>query len=128
MNIELLFSPVLLNVVLSAILICLQKIYVIMEYCEGGNLYDSIIRGKVFAEREVAKICKAVASVLLFCHNNLIMHRDLKPENILIASRHDDTDVRLADFGSATHFKPGNHFIHLLDMRNPNIVHETLNC
>ncbi len=36
-----------------------------------------------------------------FCHNNKIVHRDLKPENLLLTSKHDDANLKLADFGFA---------------------------
>jgi len=33
---------------------------------------------------------------------NKIVHRDLKPENLILASKEDDSDLRIADFGFAT--------------------------
>ena len=78
-----------------------------MEYGRGGDLFDRIVKRKIFSEKEAAITCRRIASFLHFAHKNGVMHRDLKPENILLKSQHSDTDIRIADFGSAAFFSPG---------------------
>ena len=41
-------------------------------------------------------------SALAYLHENLIVHRDLKPENLIFATREDNSDIIIADFGLAT--------------------------
>mmetsp|Transcript_28409 Transcript_28409/g.78081 ORF Transcript_28409/g.78081 Transcript_28409/m.78081 type:complete len:379 (-) Transcript_28409:265-1401(-) len=77
------------------------SIRLVLELCEGGELYDRIQQKQYYAEHEakvtVAKLLDAVA----FIHSKGIMHRDLKPENILLASKVSNTDVKISDFGLA---------------------------
>ena len=41
--------------------------------------------------------------ILLYCHEKGVVHRDLKPENILLKSKGDLLNIKIADFGFATH-------------------------
>jgi len=45
---------------------------------------------------------KNILDALSYLHDHNIVHRDLKPENLILASKEDDCDVRIADFGLAT--------------------------
>lgn len=44
---------------------------------------------------------------LSYMHENKVVHRDLKPENLILASKDNDYDLRIADFGLASFVKPG---------------------
>ena len=77
-----------------------DKIYIFMEFCEGGTLYNflkdrSFILNEDLAVNIVHKICMAV----YYFHSFGITHRDLKPENILMTSNDDNADIRILDFG-----------------------------
>jgi calcium-dependent protein kinase len=85
----------------------LQDFHIIMEYCAGGSLFSRLKSKGTFFEALAAEIIRKLAMALHICHEKGIMHRDIKPENILMASSQSDTDIRLADFGSAAHFLPG---------------------
>jgi serine/threonine protein kinase len=39
---------------------------------------------------------------LRYMHENNVVHRDLKPENLILASKSNDYDLRIADFGLAS--------------------------
>eukprot|EP00897_Mesotaenium_endlicherianum_P010001 jgi/Mesen1/9029/ME000565S08338 len=84
-----------------------QKVYLIMELCEGGELYNRITLRKRFSERNAAKVCKALAQAMQHMHSKGIMHRDLKPENIILCTRDSDTLIKVADYGLATSFRRG---------------------
>lgn len=81
-----------------------QFVHLVMQYCEGNDLFSRVTERKFFTEPEAAVICQKVASVLDFAHSKGIMHRDIKLENILMVSNAIDTDIRVADFGSAALF------------------------
>ena len=77
-----------------------DKIYIFMEFCEGGTLYNflkdrNFILNEDLAVNIVHKICMAV----YYFHSFGITHRDLKPENILMTSNDDNADIRILDFG-----------------------------
>jgi len=61
-----------------------DKIYIITEFCSGGQLYDKIISGGGFSENKAASIMKQLLSAIAHCHQRKIVHRDIKPENILV--------------------------------------------
>jgi calcium/calmodulin-dependent protein kinase I len=80
--------------------------YLFTEYLPGGELFDRIIEKYevhegCYSERDVATIMVSLIDALNFCHQNNIVHRDIKPENILLASKTDDSQVKLIDFGFA---------------------------
>ncbi|CAG8666938.1 1566_t:CDS:10 [Funneliformis caledonium] len=72
------------------------KIYIVLEYCEGGELYDFlVVRGRLrenLARKMFGQLCRAVK----YCHDRRVVHRDLKLENILLDSHN---NIKLADFG-----------------------------
>jgi len=73
----------------------------VMELCEGGELFDRIKEKGCFSERDAARIMRQIGSAVKRIHQLDIVHRDIKPENLLFRTRHDDSDIKLADFGLA---------------------------
>ena len=77
--------------------------YIVMEYCQGGELYEKIKSKTIFTESESVQIFRQLVSVLSFLHTKQIAHRDVKPENIMLEERASQVSLRLCDFGEATH-------------------------
>ncbi|KAI8620545.1 kinase-like domain-containing protein [Chytriomyces sp. MP71] len=71
-------------------------IYLILEYEEGGELFDYIIAHKIVPELRARIMFRQLLSALQYCHVNGIVHRDLKPENILLDAQ---GNMKLIDFG-----------------------------
>ena len=75
-------------------------IYIIMEYCSGGDLlsyfehYDYELK-----ETRVCQIIHELSMAIYYLHSFGIVHRDLKPENILVTDLSLQADIRLLDFG-----------------------------
>ena len=77
-----------------------KYIYIIMEYCGGGDLFSYIEkRGFQLKESRAAEIIHKLSTAIYYLHQYGIIHRDLKPENILMTNENDDSDIRLLDFG-----------------------------
>jgi len=80
-----------------------KYIYLIMELCTGGELFNKIIEktenGQIFTEREAANYFRQIILAISYCHNKKIAHRDLKPENILLLSNDKNSPIKLIDFG-----------------------------
>ena len=76
-------------------------IFLVTEYCSGGELLDRISGKSVFNESEAAAIIEKLLKAINHCHSKKIAHRDIKPENILYSSKDDHAEVKLIDFGLA---------------------------
>ena len=60
-------------------------LYLIMEYCSGGELFQHIVKNRRLQEEEACKLYAQIISGIEYIHKLGIVHRDLKPENILIS-------------------------------------------
>jgi len=78
-----------------------NTIRLVLELCEGGELYDRIQQKQFYPEAEAKILAKNLLEALAYIHSKGIMHRDLKPENILLASKVNNTDIKISDFGLA---------------------------
>ncbi|RNA11842.1 MAP kinase-activated kinase 2 isoform X1 [Brachionus plicatilis] len=78
-----------------------KYLLVVLEYMEGGELFDRLKKKKKFTEQEVAKIMKQVCTAVSHLHKMGIAHRDLKPENLLLTSKDENAIIKLSDFGFA---------------------------
>ena len=73
-----------------------------LEYAEGGELFDIIAETGKFSEPMARYYFKKFIGALNYCHEKGITHRDLKPENLLLNK---DSDLKIADFGFAAPIK-----------------------
>ena len=75
-------------------------IYIFMEYCPGGTLFDFLKkRNFKISEKLANSIAYKMCLAIYYFHSYGITHRDLKPENVLMTSEDDDADIRILDFG-----------------------------
>jgi serine/threonine protein kinase len=109
--------------------------FIALEFCDGGNLQDAAQKGEAqLQEQQVRPLMVQMLQGISFLHARLICHRDVKPHNYLVVGRLQtgSAKVKLADFGIAKRFKPGQLFkdqvgtpafmapeIHLLPRRSP---------
>ncbi|OAX40928.1 kinase-like protein [Rhizopogon vinicolor AM-OR11-026] len=77
-----------------------NSINLVLEYVDGGDLLDYIVRERGLDEPLAKHIMAQVCDALAYIHSKGIAHRDLKPENVLLTSEHPPT-VKVADFGLA---------------------------
>ena len=77
--------------------------YLIIEYCEGGELLDRITKkqkeGKLYTEKEAAVIFRQLIEAIEYIHEIGVIHRDLKPENILFSTKYENSPIKIIDFG-----------------------------
>jgi serine/threonine protein kinase len=81
-----------------------EKLFIIMEFLAGGELFLRLGREGIFLEKTAAFYLAEIILALDYLHTSGVLHRDLKPENILLGS---DGHVCLTDFGLAKDFGPG---------------------
>lgn len=72
--------------------------YLVLEYIEGGELFDYLIKKGRLEEREAVNYFRQIVQGVHYCHKFNICHRDLKPENLLLDK---DRNIKIADFGMA---------------------------
>ena len=66
-------------------------IILVMEYVDGGDLYERISSAPNYrlSEREARPLFRQIVSALDYCHRHCIIHRDIKPENVMLAGPKD---------------------------------------
>jgi calcium-dependent protein kinase len=86
------------------------NLYMIMEHCSGGELFEAVDHAGTLPETTSATIFQQMLMSVSYIHSKQICHRDLKPENFLL-SRPGPVEralVKLIDFGTARHFSAEN--------------------
>ncbi|KAJ5586333.1 hypothetical protein N7450_006120 [Penicillium hetheringtonii] len=77
-----------------------SHMYLVLEYCANGDLYEAIRHDRGPLETEhVRDLMLQLVSAIEFMHANGLYHRDIKPENIFLMT---DGSMKLGDFGLAT--------------------------
>ena len=84
-----------------------SMIYMITEYCEGGEMMPYL--SKAFQDtgglrtEDVSRISYQLWSAVNHCAKHKVIHRDIKPENVMFCNSKKDSELRLIDFGSGTY-------------------------
>lgn len=77
-----------------------KRIYLILEYSPGGELYKRLMDKGRFSDKTSARYISDLARALNYCHEKHVIHRDIKPENLLVGAH---GEVKIADFGWSVH-------------------------
>lgn len=75
-----------------------KALYLVLEYVEGGELFDLLVESGPLPEATAVEFFKQIILGASYCHNLGICHRDLKPENLLLDR---NLSIKIADFGMA---------------------------
>jgi len=82
-----------------------KYLYLVMEYCGGGDLMTILMREDILTESQTRFYMAELACAVNSVHELKFVHRDLKPDNVLIAN---NGHIKLSDFGLAKSFKTTN--------------------
>ncbi|KAG2388775.1 hypothetical protein C9374_000214 [Naegleria lovaniensis] len=77
-----------------------DRVYLILEYAPGGEMYNYLQKCRRFSEEQTAKFMYQMARALKYCASKHVIHRDIKPENLLLDA---NGEIKIADFGWAVH-------------------------
>lgn len=75
-----------------------DKVYIFMEFCEGGSLSGLLAHGRIEDEMVIQVYTLQMLEGLAYLHQSGVVHRDIKPENILLD--HNGV-IKFVDFGAA---------------------------
>jgi len=75
-----------------------NHLYIVLELLEGENLFENIVKRRVYTETDAANVVKQVARACEYMHASGIIHRDLKPENLVYLDKNYD-QICVTDFG-----------------------------
>ncbi|KAF5139539.1 Serine/threonine-protein kinase ark1 [Metarhizium anisopliae] len=98
-----------------------KRIFLILEFAGGGELYKHLRKANRFSEPKAARYIAQMASALRYLHRKHVIHRDIKPENILVGIH---GEIKISDFGWSVH-APGNRrktYCGTLDYLPPEMV------
>lgn len=73
-------------------------VYIAMELCTGGELFDVIQERTILEEADIVKIMDQLLRALSYFHGKNVIHRDLKPENILLERSTNVGQIKIINF------------------------------
>jgi len=82
-------------------------ITLVMEICNGGELFDNLIAEQTYTQQRAAGLFKQMVEAVLYCHKMNVTHRDLKLENFVFETREKDSQLKLIDFGLSKRYSGG---------------------
>lgn len=83
------------------------NLYVVMQYCSGGDLYSRV----PYSEDESADIVRKLLSAVAHMHKHNVCHRDIKFENVMFESEDPGADIKLIDFGLSKAYSADRQFM-----------------
>ncbi|KAJ6408808.1 hypothetical protein OIU84_008496 [Salix udensis] len=72
------------------------KIFIVLEFVTGGELFDKIVNHGRMREDEARGYFHQLINAVDYCHSRGVFHRDLKPENLLLNA---NGNLKVSDFG-----------------------------
>jgi len=82
----------------------MKKLYLVFEYCAGGEVYDAVIRQGNMSEKQAAAIFYQLFLALNYLRGKKICHRDVKADNCLFLLEDPSSPIKLIDFGLAIEY------------------------
>mmetsp|Transcript_88774 Transcript_88774/g.286894 ORF Transcript_88774/g.286894 Transcript_88774/m.286894 type:complete len:570 (+) Transcript_88774:123-1832(+) len=86
-----------------------NHLFLVMELCTGGDLFNRLQTQGCFEERDAAILMQQILRPLNYMHSKMICHRDIKPENFLFLNQAPvaQNTLKIIDFGFSCTFKEG---------------------
>ncbi|XP_061996304.1 serine/threonine-protein kinase ATG1a [Rosa rugosa] len=83
-----------------------ERIYLVLEYCDGGDLAAYIQRHGKVSETVARHFMRQLAAGLQVLQEKHLIHRDLKPQNLLLSANEETPLLKIGDFGFARSVTP----------------------
>ncbi|XP_024520155.1 CBL-interacting protein kinase 23 [Selaginella moellendorffii] len=91
---------------LHEVLASKTKVYIVLEYVTGGELFNKIVKQVRMKEEDARRYFQQLINAVDYCHSRGVYHRDLKPENLLLDT---NGNLKISDFGLSAlpqHLRP----------------------
>ncbi|KAL5697981.1 cAMP-dependent protein kinase [Ranunculus cassubicifolius] len=85
------------------------RIYIVLEFVTGGELYDQIVHQGRLSEKQARRYFQQLIDAVDYCHSKGVYHRDLKPENLLLDTQ---GNLKISDFGLSALPEQGVGLLH----------------
>jgi serine/threonine protein kinase len=85
-----------------------EKLYLVTEFMQGGELFFHLKKEHVFTEEKAKLYACEIVLAIEHLHLNKIIYRDLKPENVLLD---ESGHIKLTDFGLSKIFNNNNNYV-----------------
>ena len=99
-----------------------REMYLVMEYCSGGDLYSKA----PYSEAQAAMILTKILSAVAYMHKMKVIHRDLKPDNCIFESTADNAEPKIIDFGLSKQYVSDKYKMHAvvgtIDTMSPQVL------
>ncbi|KAG8369167.1 hypothetical protein BUALT_Bualt15G0123100 [Buddleja alternifolia] len=89
-------STIIKHKMVDQVIASRTKIYIVLEFITGGELFDKIVHHGRLSESESRRYFQQLIDGVDYCHSKGVYHRDLKPENLLLDSQ---ANLKISDFG-----------------------------
>jgi len=88
----------------------ISDLYIVMELCKGGELFDRIKAKGNLTEKEAAKLLRQIFHAIDYMHSKKCAHCDLKPDNFLFLTADPDSPLKVIDFGMSKFVERRKYF------------------
>ncbi|KAF8406137.1 hypothetical protein HHK36_008217 [Tetracentron sinense] len=102
-------STIIKHKMVDQVLASRRKIYIVLEFITGGELFDQIVHKGRLSETESRRYFQQLIDGVDYCHSKGVYHRDLKPENLLLDSQ---GNLKISDFGLSALPEQGVSILH----------------
>ncbi|GAA0151050.1 non-receptor serine/threonine protein kinase [Lithospermum erythrorhizon] len=85
------------------------RIYIVLEFVAGGELFDKVVQQGRLSDNEARHFFQQLIDAVAHCHSKGVYHRDLKPENLLLDS---GGNLKVSDFGLSALPQQGAELLH----------------
>lgn len=90
-----------------------NDLYLVMELCRGGELFDRIKERRQYSEKEAQDVLRQICEGVNVLHERKIAHCDLKPDNFLFVSKDPASPLKIIDFGMSKSLRRREYLKHL---------------
>lgn len=82
----------------------MKRLYLVFEYCKGGELHETLVKYGKMDERKAARIFYQILLGINYMHKQGICHRDIKTDNCLFLLDGSEFPLKIIDFGLAVEY------------------------